>query len=246
MTTLSRLRGAPALALVLGILSCGSGDPVTGVPDADVRILYIGNSLTYVNDIPGLVQKMADLDGRSTAHAEITAPNYALEDHWAEGLEKRIRAIKPDVVVMQQGPSSLPESRTNLVEWSARIAGVVREVGGEVALYMVWPASDRQFAFTAVAESYSAAARAAGGRLLPAGMSWAEAWERDPQLQLYAEDGVHASYAGSLLAAETIYSVLFDVDPAAIPRLDDGVSDAQRAVFAEAIASSVVRWRVGD
>ena len=55
---------------------------------------------------------------------DVRAPGgFALEDHWAEGSAlEALRAGGWDAVVLQQGPSSLPESGANLTEWAARWA----------------------------------------------------------------------------------------------------------------------------
>src|SRR5690606_12904104 len=132
----------------------------------------------------------------------IAHPDFSLEDHWHNGVADDIRRLRADIVVMQQGPSSLPESRTHLVHWSAQLAAAIREAGGEPALYMVWPDASRQFAFGDVEASYADAAETIGGRLLPVGTTWLRAWDQDAQLQLYAADGLHASYIGALAAAQ--------------------------------------------
>jgi hypothetical protein len=239
MTKCTRL--LPLTIPVLMACSTVSTGPVLET-DADVRILFIGNSLTYTHDVPRLVGELAALHGLSVATAGIAYPDYALEDHWYNGIADDIRRLRADIVVMQQGPSSLPESRTHLVYWSEQLATVIREAGGEPALYMVWPDASRQFAFGAVGESYADAAQTVGGRLLPAGTTWLRAWDQDPQLQLYAKDGLHASYIGALAAAQTIFAGLFDVDPATIPALDDDVSAARVDLLRAAVAASLEQW----
>jgi hypothetical protein len=237
---------AALLATALTLWSCAATSTGPGLDDADVRVLFIGNSLTYGHDVPGLVQALALADGRSMAHAELTMPDASLEDHWHAGAAARIRRLKPDIVVLQQGPSSLPESRVHLVQWTETFAAVIREAGGEPALYMVWPSTTRRFAFPDVMESYAAAASAVGGRLLPAGATWVEAWKLDSSLEFHAADGVHATYLGALAAAQTIYTVLFDADPAALPRLNDGVSEAVLEILSDAVAAGVAAWEAGS
>lgn len=247
-STGSRCTGAAAAFLVtaLTLWSCGTTSTGPGLDDADVRVLFIGNSLTYVHDVPGLVQALALADGRSMAHTALTMPDASLEDHWHAGAADQIRRLRPDIVVLQQGPSSLPESRTHLVQWTETFATVIREAGGEPALYMVWPSTARSFAFPDVIDSYAAAASAVGGRLLPAGATWVEAWKLDSSLEFHAADGFHASYLGALAAAQTIYAALFDADPAALPRLNDDVSERVLEVLSDAVAASTAAWDVGS
>lgn len=171
-------------------------------------MLFVGNSLTYTNDAPGMVAALAQADGVDLQHAVVAAPNFGLGDHWASGIEDVIRELAPDVVVLQQGPSSLESSRAYLLEWAGRIGEVVTEAGGRSALFMVWPESTRQEAFDAVRENYAAAAELLDGIFIPAGETWRAAWQLDPELPLYGPDGFHPSQLGSQAAALTIYAML--------------------------------------
>ena len=118
----------------------------------------------------------------------ITANNFSLEDHWNQG-SARATVAKGNwsFVVLQQGPSALPESRVLLREYARRFAGEARKTGARTALYMVWPAKARSRDFDAVSESYALAARDVDGVLIPAGDAWREVWRRDPGTALYGE-----------------------------------------------------------
>jgi hypothetical protein len=79
---------------------------------SDVRVLFVGNSLTYANDLPLLVSDIAKIDGVNFTYTTLAAPNYALEDHWAEGtIQKALKDGQYDFLIAQQGPSALPESQ---------------------------------------------------------------------------------------------------------------------------------------
>lgn len=236
-------------ALTLGCSNAGTEPPANGGPiepppfgEAETGVLFVGNSLTYTHDIPRLVRLLAERQGRSVGTMSVASPNYSLEDHWARGIADAIRYFEPDILVMQQGPSSLDASREHLVHWAGALAAVVREVGGQPALYMVWPDDTRRFAFSAVETSYAAAASAVEGRLLPAGTTWLKAWEQDEALPLYGGDGFHPSYLGALAAAHTIYAALFGIEPSEIPALDDGVPAAHLMILRSAVEASLEQW----
>src|SRR5262249_46638838 len=112
-------------------------------------------------------------------------------------------------VVLQQGPSALPESRVLLIEYARRFDKQIRGVGAKPALYMVWPSMARRGDFPGVSRSYAAAAKAVDGILLPVRGEWLAAWRRDSRLELYGADGFHPTAAGSRIAAEVIYKNLF-------------------------------------
>jgi hypothetical protein len=156
----------------------------------------------------------------------------SLEDQWNRGEAlRRLRGERWDFVVLQQGPSSLPESRENLRDYTRRLAEPIRKAGARPALYMVWPSADRLAFFDAVRESYTLAAEDVDGMLIPAGEAWREVWRRDPKVALLRRDGVHPTPAGSFTVALSIFGMLCGRSPVGLParvRLANG-SHAQLA-----------------
>src|SRR2546423_78627 len=74
-----------------------------------LHVLFIGNSLTYVNNLPAILEAIADSAGEPLLETRMVAkPDYSLEDHWKDG-DARAAIAKGGwgVVVLQQGPSSL-------------------------------------------------------------------------------------------------------------------------------------------
>jgi len=201
-------------------------------PAGGLRVLFLGSSLTYANDMPHLVAALARAAGRTLDVAMIASGGACLEDHWNHGQAlRRLRGERWDFVVLQQGPSSLPESRENLRDYTRRLAEPIRQAGARPALYMVWPSADRFAWFDAVRESYALAAEDVDGMLIPAGEAWREVWRRDPKAALLRKDGVHPSPAGSFTVALSIFGMLCGRSPVGLParvRLANG-SHAQVA-----------------
>lgn len=208
-----------AVLLLLALTACGSStEPAIG----DLRVLFIGNSLTYANDLPDMLVRFAESTGGSLRIEvrDVSNGNYALEDHWLN--TRTTDAVDEggwDVVVLQQGPSSLPENQANLRYWAARFANRIRAQGGRPALFMVWPDDTRLAFFDAVRQSYTAAADTANADLYPAGEAWRAAWREDPTIPLYDSDGYHPAFLGSYLAALTIYQGVTGRSPVGLPDL---------------------------
>jgi len=197
------------LSLVVAtLIACGStpaGTTGTASRPGGRGVLFVGNSLTYVNDVPGLVQALADSVGVHLDVRTVAFPDFALEDHWASGgAVREIERGDWELVVMQQGPSSTDANRANLRDWSKRFGGVIAARGARPALYSVWPSAARQADFTRAIESYSLAAADVRGDFYPVASAWLAAWRRAPALALYAGDALHASPIGSYLAALVI------------------------------------------
>jgi hypothetical protein len=201
-----------AIAAPLLVSACLVGTEPVDIPEAGLRVLFIGNSLTYTNEMPRMVQHLATSADRSFAYGVAAAPNYSLEDHWADGITGTIAAQRADVVVMQQGPSSLPANQQHLAYWARQLEPSIRAAGGIPALYMVWPEASRLSAFDAVRDAYRNAAEEVDGLFLPAGDVWRAAWARDPDIATYGSDGFHPSVIGSMAAALTVFAVVFEAE----------------------------------
>jgi hypothetical protein len=193
--------------LLLICLVAGIARPA--IAQTSLRVLFIGNSLTYVNDLPAMVQELGKQDGKTITCTTIALPDYSLEDHWDDGkAEAAIEEGHYDFVIMQQGPSALPESQVLLAEYAKRFAEVCKKYKAKPALYMVWPSKSRSFDRDGVITSYTKAAAATGSLLCPAGLGWKYAWQTDPSLPLYGADNFHPSVMGTVLAALTVYGAI--------------------------------------
>jgi hypothetical protein len=208
-----RSRRFPALVALSTALSlaCAAATAVSPTEAAGQSVLFIGNSLTESNDLAARVAEIAAAAGRALRTSAVTLPGASLADHWQDG--RALRAIREgrwDVVALQQGPSTLPESRAGLIASTRQFAAEIRDAGGRPALLMVWPLPGQTAA--AVSASYRAAAEASDALLLPAGDAWTIAQKRDSALVLTQADGFHPSPLGTWLAALAVECTLFPQD----------------------------------
>ena len=183
--------------------------PVNAVfdPAADLNIFFVGNSLTYFNDLPAIVKEIALMDGVKISYTTIANPDYSFDDHLEDGaIPAVLKAHQYDYLIGQQGPSALPESQVLLKASSKKIANECHAHNTKFGLYMVWPSLDREFDRDNSIASYTNAAEEADALLCPAGLAWKRAWTKDPSLPLYGPDNFHPSFHGSVLAAIVIYA----------------------------------------
>jgi hypothetical protein len=218
---MSRSRLVRRTVLLMVMASCVPQRAV--IPNAPtgpgLHVLFIGNSLTYVNDLPAILESLADSAREPLLETRMVAkPDYSLEDHWNDGAAiAGIRSGGWNVVVLQQGPSSLEASRALLLDYTRLFAAAIAKAGARPALYQVWPTSDRSMDFARANESYRLAASAVDGILFPVGEAWLAAQRLDPSTPLYAFDGLHPSPEGSYLAALVMYAVLYGKSPEGLP-----------------------------
>ncbi len=188
--------------------------PAAGAQGQDkrLRVLFIGNSLTFWTDIPNRLRQVVKATGRKAVIESVAYPSFSLRDHWDDGRAHAAIRNGWDVVVLQQGSSAHEEGRAELIEYAGKFAKPIREAGARPALYMVWPLQDRPRDFAAVIQSYRAAAQSIDAILIPAGEAWLRALSKEPRLKLYG-DSIHPSSFGSDLAVLTIYFSLFPAGP---------------------------------
>jgi hypothetical protein len=184
-----------------------------------LRVLFIGNSLTVSNDLPGMFEAVAKSAGvEGVTQRAIAAGGLSLEDHWERGAARRaIQDGSWTHVVLQQGPSSLPESQALLREFVKKFAAEARARGARVVMYGVWPPRVRLEALDAVTRSYARAAADADGSLVAVGEGWRAAWRRDASLPLYGADDFHPSPLGTYLAALMFVERLTGRTPIGLP-----------------------------
>lgn len=202
--------------LLVTLLGCGSSTSMR--PDPDYSILFIGNSLTYTNDLPAILEDLLEYSDLGEVEVEAVArANYGLIDHWfSAGARDKINEGRWDVIIMQQGPSAT-EGRPSLLEYSQKFSEEIRSAGATPAMYMVWPAYERLSDFFGVSDSYSTAANQIDGFLFPVGEAWLRVWSRRLSYALYGRDGFHPSFDATYLAALVMYQQLAGRDPRTLP-----------------------------
>ncbi|MGZ8869085.1 MAG: hypothetical protein ACXW2P_12145, partial [Thermoanaerobaculia bacterium] len=172
-------------------------------------------------DLPSMVRRIGELDGKKIDATMVAAPNFSLEDHLRSERSRRalVRGGKWDIVVLQQGPSSLDESRRMLIRDSERVRHLVDD-DTKVAILTVWPDQRRLGAFDRVIESHRLAAEAVDGVLIPAGAAWQRVVKEGAGFTLYSRDGFHPTIAGTYMVALATYKALVGAIPDAAVTLN--------------------------
>ncbi len=198
------------LIILFVFVSVGYGSSQDTGTHEPKRILFVGNSLTYTNNLPEIVKELGKANGMEIKVEMLAVPNYGLEDHWnGRKLQKLIRSGNFDFVVVQQGPSSQMEGRTMLLEYGKKIKSLCKKSEVQLAFFMVWPARMNYGTFDGVIRNYTDAANETGSLLCPVGRTWKAYFDATNDFSYYGPDGFHPSRKGSEAAAKVIYETLF-------------------------------------
>ena len=175
------------------------------------RILFIGNSLSYSNDLPGLVADIGNLSDLKLEVKCICFPNYGLEDHLKAGTAKtEILEGNYDFVLFQQGPSSQNDGRVSLIQYGDSLATWTKTADSKPYYLMIWTSLSRANTWPSVIVNYKDAAIENKAGLIAVGAAWKNYLDFHEDAELYAPDGFHPSLLGSQFAAIYIYQQLFE------------------------------------
>ncbi|MGG6231535.1 SGNH/GDSL hydrolase family protein [Tenacibaculum sp. SDUM215027] len=170
------------------------------------RILFVGNSLTYTNNMPEILEYIGKQQGITIKTKSLCFPNYAIIDHINDGKLQKLLAKKQfDYVIVQQGPSSQAEGKRMLVQDGATIRALCEQYNTKLSYFMVWPSVRYYHTFDKVIENHEFASKQNNSLLFPVGNLWKEYNTYKGKQSLYSLDSFHPSTAGSFLAALTIF-----------------------------------------
>ncbi|GAA1719915.1 hypothetical protein GCM10009745_81170 [Kribbella yunnanensis] len=182
-----------------------------------MRILFVGNSFTARNNLPGLLKGLAGARGIDVESTLIQAGGASLRQHLNAG--KALAAIATggyDVVVLQE-QSTLPVKSPERFRESARdFDAAIKAAGARTALYLTWARRNAPEAQAALTSAYGGAAAELGATLIPVGMVWERFLETHDEPVLHDKDNSHPALAGSYLAACVFLIALLAEDPVGI------------------------------
>ena len=170
-----------------------------------LRILFIGNSHTYFNDMPAMVAEKARKAGFDCEVTMIAHGGWYLEQHVQEpDVRFNILYGHYDYVVLQEFSHPFgPEEKffgavRTLNQW-------IREAKSKPVIYMTWARKEGQEVQPRMTAANKQIAEEIGALLAPVGENWWSYREAHPETEMYYEDGAHASAEGSAFAADYIW-----------------------------------------
>jgi hypothetical protein len=200
------------------------------------RALFIGNSYTFVNDLPGMFTRLA-ASGHHPVDTAMYAPGGAFLSDAASKPEvtSLINGTKWTAVVLQeqsQLPANAAQATTTFIPAAARLSSMALADGARPYLLETWahrdgwPELGQDYAAMqrAINASYAAAAQGGYATLVPAGEAWQRAIAAGLTAQLWQDDGSHPAVAGTYLAACALYQAVFGESPVGLAD-HEGLSD---------------------
>jgi hypothetical protein len=200
-----------------------------------INVLFIGNSFTQRNDLPGMIAVMAAEREVSIEHQLISAGGASLRNHWNSGhAAKIIEAGGYDFVVLQE-QSTLPVKKSKRMAENVRLFDeVIKQAGATTVLYMTWARQHAPETQQAIVEAYSSIGKEIDAIVVPVGRVWQKLVENGDGSLLYDRDQSHPSLAGSYFAACVFLAALLNLNPVGIEAGGEGLENSVKKVLASA------------
>ncbi|MBI3409198.1 MAG: hypothetical protein HY040_12700 [Planctomycetes bacterium] len=200
-----------------------------------LKILFIGNSFTARNNLPGLIADLAAKRGKKIEQCLISRGGASLRAHWNAG--EAIKAIKDghfDYVVLQE-QSTLPIKNAKRMHENVRLFDeAIKAAGAKTILYLTWARKHAPQTQQTITDAYLEIGRELGATIVPVGEVWQRFMRNHDLPVLHDRDGSHPSLAGSYLAACVFYAVLFEKSPVGIVSEVAGLAQKDRLLLQKA------------
>ncbi len=248
--------------LMLGLLFLAlSGCSAPCSEDAAcLRVLFIGNSYTFVNDLPKTLTRLAQSGGQRLETGMAAPGGWALSQHVnsAETLNQ-ISSSKWNYIVLQeqsQIPASETARKTRMFPAVRALVGKIKTADATPMLFVTWghragwPENglrNYESMQLQIDQGYMEIGQELKAPLAPVGFAWYKLVKQNPQLDLWQEDGSHPNEQGTYLAACVFYAVLFQKSPEGILYTGNlSVENARllQKIAAETVIGNAQRWNL--
>jgi hypothetical protein len=256
--------GGIAAAVGLGVFSLqlGGGCPDAGRAPVCTRVLFVGNSYTTVNDLPGVFASLARSGGHRVEVGTAAGDGWTLADHAASSATAtKLASAKWDMVVLQeqsQIPSVDQFRQTQMYPAARRLIATIRNQGALPVFYLTWARQDGWpennlpnygSMQAAIDDGYLGIATEQQVTVAPVGYAWSTLLGQATPATLWQADGSHPTPAGTYLAACVFYATIFRESPAGLG-YHAGLPADQAAKIQEVAAATVLgdpaRWPLRD
>jgi hypothetical protein len=222
-----------------------------------LHILFIGNSYTYANDLPGNFARLACAGGHEVETDMAAEGGWALADHAASAQTfEKLGQQKWDFVILQE-QSEIPVMdfyrKQSMYPAARQLVGKIKAMGAKPILLMTWglrdglPQAGLQNFNDMQAQlyvGYMGIAKELNVPVAPVGDAWLMGRLQPTPLDLWQADGSHPNEMGTYLAACVFYAAIFRQSPAELT-YRSGLSQETAQTLQTLAADSVLKepWR---
>ena len=218
-----------------------------------MKVLFIGNSHTYYNDMTRMFSDLANANGHAVEVDTVTRGGWILHDYLdvenehSQKLDRLSKEGNFDLCFLQE------QALTPVKDYAMFADGVKRicdKLAGRVGKFMLYETFGWHDDFYRMAEygltwcgmaeattkAYQKLSEELGIAVSYAGSNFCRVRRERPELPMFRDDGVHATYEGSCLIALTHYYSVFGELPRDTSALE--LPEELRAYFLQIVGDT--------
>jgi hypothetical protein len=239
------LAAAVAIAVIVPAVSQAQTKPnvTTLGPDFPKSAIFIGNSFFYYNNgmhthvlmmlraadpanAKSYRSTSATISGSGIDWHDVASyfrPNavgaYSFDDRNNVVFNKLDKLFDAAIMMDCSQCPIHPQLKSVFTDYIKKDSEIVRANGAKPIFFMSWAYADKPEMTAELAEAYTVAGNANDALVIPAGLAFARAIAKQPELNLYAPDKRHPSLAGTYLASCVVFTALTGRSPVGNPYL---------------------------
>ncbi len=171
-----------------------------------MKVLFIGNSHTYFNDMPELFARFAEISvGEKPEVTMLAYSGRDLEWHRREYFSVRFNLMYGgyDFCVIQQAAHPYPPEEKTM-EYGRQIIGLCQKCGVTPVIFMTWAEERFPENQQKMIDTCAKLAHETNALIAPVGAVWQKVQRECPDIRLYFRDGEHAGPYGDFLIAAVL------------------------------------------
>lgn len=181
----------------------------TGIAQNDtLKILFVGNSFTYFNNLPQMVAAMGASQGVPLFTRQSTVGGSSLEQHWKGEKGTRTMEILAsedwDYVVMNNHSTSALKTPESFMEYGKKFAEKIKSMGAKPVFMMTWAYKSNPLMQDVITSKYLALAAETDSEYVPCGPIFEKIRHNRPDMELFFDDK-HPSATGTYALALAFY-----------------------------------------
>lgn len=230
------------------------------------KILFIGNSHTYYNDMPEMFKSLANADGINCEVSSITASSYKLSkfadksNEYGKQVYDALTNASWDYVVLQENREILVENVHKAEKAVKTLSSLVKNAGAKMIIYATQPnnigstftvnstslyLTDLQIEQILTRNNFKIA-NEYNGLVATSGTNFMRVLQDYPEISMYKSDNLHPTVAGSYLAACTIYHTVFNQSPYDNGFLPESEYDTDELLSELSIDDALILQQIAD
>jgi len=211
------MKTAIIFTLAILFLSFGKSSCFSQEEKDTLTILFVGNSYTYVGNLPQIVSAISDQTNTKIITKSSAFGGAKLREHWlGEKNLKTIDKIKNgdfDIVVLQEWSMGTINEPDSMIKYSSLLCEYIKEHNAKPYLFLTWAREKVPQYQETINKVYEKIATDNTATIVPVGKAWALAKHYRPNIELHKTDGSHPSDLGTFLTAYVFIATILHEIP---------------------------------